>query len=351
VDTLAPGSYEILEHICFDRHLTGSDPVIRHLDEMAAGSFLYSKLVRVRWTGDERTRIAQIERAIAEETGVRIDLARLFAEEIKHFRFSFRYYSRLLARRRPRRIFVVVSYSYYKRALIAAAKARGIETIELQHGTLSPYHLGYSFPGRDRELDYFPAGDYWNTACEFPLPADRIKTWGFPHFVRQRARYGSLERSGGQLLFISQGVIGKRLAHFALDCARRLPDRRLVYKLHPGEQDRWRSDYPELVEASRLRNVEVVDDNTRNLHAYFAESQHVVGVFSTAIYEGLAFGCRTFVVDLPGIEYMSDLIARGIVTKVESVADLEAGLTDRQAADFDSDFFFAPGPTAGEIDR
>jgi hypothetical protein len=53
-----------------------------------------------------------------------------------------------------------------------------------------------------------------------------------------------------------------------------------------------------------------------------------VGVFSTAIYEGIALGCRTCVVDLPGVEYMTRLVDAGYARKVSGADELAAALED-----------------------
>jgi hypothetical protein len=42
-----------------------------------------------------------------------------------------------------------------------------------------------------------------------------------------------------------------------------------------------------------------------------AESKWQVGVNSTALFEGMMFKCKTYVVDLPGHEYMEQLIESG----------------------------------------
>ena len=47
-----------------------------------------------------------------------------------------------------------------------------------------------------------------------------------------------------------------------------------------------------------------------------------IGAFSTAIYEGLAFNCKTFIIDVPGVEYLDDLIDKNIVKKVKSSEEL-----------------------------
>jgi hypothetical protein len=63
-----------------------------------------------------------------------------------------------------------------------------------------------------------------------------------------------------------------------------------------------------------------------------------IGVYSTAIYEGLAFGCMTYLVDLPGVAYMVKLIATGYAQLVQQPEDIHLG---KNHIDIDVDYFFA----------
>ena len=345
LDTLDDKEVDVIEPIYLGRHLTERTPNRYYLDDLAMRSFLYQQLAPFRFTQSEHAFIDQLSRRIAADFGVAIDLKRKFKNEIKHFRCSTRYYTKLLEKRRPEKIYLVVSYSYYKRPLIAAAKTLGIETVEIQHGTLSPYHLGYNFPNDAGPLDYFPDrfltfGDYWRDAADYPLPKERIETLGFTHFNRQRSKYIHLDRNTDQVLFISQGAIGAQLAEFTLKSLPYLADKRIYYKLHPGEYNRWKMDYPALVRAAEHKNFEVIDHNDIDLYTYFGTSTYQIGCFSTALYEGLAFGCKTIVVDLPGTEYMDDLVSKGIVKKVHTPDMLPSALSALDEVSFDSRFFF-----------
>ena len=47
----------------------------------------------------------------------------------------------------------------------------------------------------------------------------------------------------------------------------------------------------------------------------FSVSEYQLGVFSTALYEGVEFGCKTILADLPGIEYMDQFIKYNHLSK------------------------------------
>jgi hypothetical protein len=71
-----------------------------------------------------------------------------------------------------------------------------------------------------------------------------------------------------------------------------------------------------------------------------AKSSYQVGAFSTAIYEGLMFNCKTFIVDVPCIEYLNDLIEENYVFKIRDVNELMDNFNGFEPTDYDKNFFF-----------
>ena len=55
-----------------------------------------------------------------------------------------------------------------------------------------------------------------------------------------------------------------------------------------------------------------------DVHALLARSQAVVGVFSTVLYEALAFGCAVYVCPLSGWEYMEENLENGEMLPFEN---------------------------------
>ena len=250
---------------------------------------------------------------------------------------------------------------------MAACKSKNIEIIELQHGTISPYHLGYSYPKNTmkfnnaiKEIEYFPDkilsfGNYWQNSASFPIESDKIITMGFPYFEENSKAYMKIaenDKNQKQILFISQGVIGKYLSKLAYELAKELnsnsenskgnDDYTFIYKLHPGEYGTWRENYEYLNKANEFDNFKVIDKSEPPLYELFAKSNYQIGAFSTAIYEGLAFNCKTFIIDVPGVEYLDDLIDKSIVKKVSGSEELISYIKeeDLNLKDYDKDFFF-----------
>jgi hypothetical protein len=79
------------------------------------------------------------------------------------------------------------------------------------------------------------------------------------------------------------------------------------------------------------------------LYKLFAESETQVGVYSTAVYEGLAFDLDTYILDAPGSSRMEHLIEQGAASQVSSVEEFERILGEGESK-FDVDYFFESNP-------
>mgnify|MGYP006274607111 CR=1 FL=1 len=62
------------------------------------------------------------------------------------------------------------------------------------------------------------------------------------------------------------------------------------------------------------------------MYEQFAQSSAQVGVGSTAIYEGPAFGLKTFVYDCPGPEVLQALVEDGAAQLISSPEEMAATL-------------------------
>ncbi|GGC84951.1 hypothetical protein GCM10007216_14550 [Thalassobacillus devorans] len=293
----------------------------RHDDNRMYNDFYYlSSMIKrlylkIRLNGEEHKLINDLNKEIKVNLGSEINLIEITKKEIKTFKMKYSYYLKLLRKLKPKMIYVVVSYG--RPALIAAAKELEIKVIEIQHGVITPFHLGYSFPiVPNHKIDYFPDelhlfGEYWKNSADFPINDNNIRSVGFPYLYNELLDYSQKEKKPKQIIFLSQGTIGKELSEFSFGMAKEMKDYNFIYKLHPGEYDRWKELYPFLLKANNLRNFIVIDNNNKSLHEYLSTSNCQIGVYSTAIYEGLALKCKTFLLNIPGIEYMENLIENG----------------------------------------
>ncbi|MBB6566223.1 hypothetical protein [Kribbella sandramycini] len=249
-----------------------------------------------------------ITTALQELTGVVVPTSALLAREVpKHLRLRALYRA-LLKRHGIKTVYVVVAY--FHQHIVGAARDLGIRVVELQHGAISPFHLGYSYPGRpavaDQPDELWCFGDYWTDVAELPAGM-RTEVVGAPYLPTATAKDPKLA------VFLSQGTTGHGLLQIAETVAKAHPELTIQFRLHPSEHA---ADYtmPAGVELS-------TGGNTLDL---LAQATYQVGVSTTALFEGMALGCRTAVAELPGHEYLAGPIARGhalLLTTPEQLTD------------------------------
>ena len=336
--------FEVLEAPYLNKHSSVKKDYIKYTDRIQLGSYIYKNFHKIEFSDDEKILIEKIKKELDGAFNLNINLELILKNHILNFKYDYKKYTQLFKKRKPKKVFVVVGYE--NQAIIAAAKDLNIEVVELQHGTITDYHLGYSYPPITRlngEIAYFPDkiltfGEYWLNSQSCPISKENIIPIGFPYFEVQSKDFINLKANPNQVLFISQGVIGKYLSKIAVDFAEKMPHLEIIYKLHPGEYETWKTNYPELV--NDLGNFTVIDNSKIPLYELFAKSHYQVGAFSTAIYEGLMFECKTFIVNVAGVEYLSDLIDKGYVFKINSVDELIDNLESFHPEKYDKNFFF-----------
>jgi len=268
--------------------------------------------------------ISQITEAMKDKYCIEIDFQHILSMEAKRFKLEYKYYKELFQKINPKTLYLTVSYG--KSALICAAKEAGILTIEMQHGTYSCYHLGYSFPIGKRSLSYFPDhfyvwSDFWCNLIDLPLSKEYVLNHGFAYMEKEKKKLSKIKKEDDQVLVLSQGVIGEKIARILLKNIDTFQGYRIKYKLHPGEYESWQS-YPSLKALLAYENIELIKEC--DLYTLMAQSRYQIGVFSTAIYEGISFECVTILLDLPGIEYMEDLLKKNIVMQYREGESLES---------------------------
>jgi hypothetical protein len=253
--------------------------------------------------------LADLEREIFEKCKINMGLQKYIPQRIKAFKALLYIYRKIFKVISPKTLYILVSYG--KAPIIQAAKESNIYVIELQHGVFSRYHLGYSFPGREEPLDYFPDqfnvwSDYWKKLMDLPIDDEKVVIDRFRFLESQKEKYTHILKCPNQIVVLSQAALGEEMAAAILKHIDRFKEYSIKYKLHPEEYERW-CRYPSLQKLSKLQNVEILKGEIP-LYELFASSAIQIGVFSTALYEGVEFQCKTILIDLPGIEYMHEFI-------------------------------------------
>lgn len=335
-------SFEIVYKSHLNKHLFKADKDRSYIEHAYINYVINRIFKNFNFNRSEIKLIRNLNEKLRQKFNISINLDNIINEKVNFFILEKKFYITLLQKRQVKTVFLVCSYGF--EALISACKEKGVLTTEVQHGTIDKYHLGYSYPN-NKNIPYFPDkmqlfGRYWFDNTFLPLERDNISFSGYPYFEAQLKNYSNFQKKDKTITFISQGTIGAELSKAAFCFARDNLNYKVYYKLHPGEYDRWKNVYPVLKNAILLENFQLISDNNFNLYELIMKSEFVSGVYSTAIFESLAIGCKVILMNLPGIEYMEYLIKNGFVKLANNHKELSECIKENNFEKIDRDYFF-----------
>ncbi len=246
----------------------------------------------------------------------------LLVQKIMLYQKEYKEYEKLFCRIHPKVVVEVVYYCLQNMIINEIAKKYSVPTIELQHGTIYAEHAAYQYAGHSRVKQLpdrmFLFSDFWKKQLHVPLTADSIIAAGYPLFEEKVREYKKQAKKKEKkvILFVSQGTVGTYLGRLAFEMAKYLPSEkfRIIYKLHPAEYQTWKEDYAYLQSC----RVEVAGQGAKNIYDYFAISDVQIGVYSTAIYEGLGFELQTLVLKVGHYSVMQPLVDEGFARYIDS---------------------------------
>jgi hypothetical protein len=293
---------------------------VSYEDFISFWGFLNKPFSKPKLNKSQIDELTFIEDRFQKEFNAKINILNRVISTVTLYRSKKPLYDLLLKKLKPKLLFITPSYG--NENIIESSKESGTTVLEIQHGLISNYHMGYVFPpGQTKHSfpDYLMLfGDYWKNVAEFSLPSENLLVLGYPYFSQRVNSYNKFKKQK-TIVFLSQGTIGKTLSKFALSICydpKFKGKYKFIYKLHPHEIISWKQDYPWLM----CDQISVIG-RERNLYDILAEAEIQIGVCSTAILEGLGFGCFTYLLDLPGIEEMEELIVRGWAKVVKTIDD------------------------------
>jgi hypothetical protein len=291
------------------KHLREKKYYKRYLDSIFILRNIKNFFIKTNISQKNKKILKQLSKEINEGTDNFIDIRKILISNTKKFKPTYSFYTKLLNKTKPKKIYLIVSYG--RGELIRAANDLNIEIIELQHGTFSKYHLGYSFPNGNNKA-YLPTkfyvwNKYWKDLINFPIPKENIILFPFQYLETEKKKYNTLIKKENSLIVFGQGGITESIADKIISNINYFKKYNIIFKLHPNEYHMI-SKYKNLAYLKNKYNITVVTNI--DLYKTLATSDYQAGVFSTVLYEGIAFNCKTILLDLPGIEYMEKFIEK-----------------------------------------
>lgn len=272
---------------------------------------------------------------------------------LAQFYWSKRAYSALLSRIRPQ---YVLTADPGEAALVAAARERGIEVLEMQHGVIYGNHHAYGWsqyalPYRERmpiphELLLY--GSFWKEEL------DRNGFWGNALRVVGSLRvdtyrsHRACRPAGGPrtVLVTTQGIDTDEVVRFLSEFLQGVDgvSLRLIVKLHPAYEQR-KDPYTAALGADPRVTVLLGSEGASTFDLLTRADLHV-SISSTCHYEAIGLGVPTAVLPFTTHEIVRPLWEAGHARLLRSPGDLRDLVREKGAlrvCDAVSGYYFAPG--------
>ncbi len=209
--------------------------------------------------------------------------------------------------------------------IFGAARRAGAQIVDLQHGSVSVYHPMHNWPpgvAIDNVPDeYWAWGENWVRGIGFASRTTPKIVGALNSFESVRnAKYAIVT---GQVAVMSSPDNTARLFAATLECAIAHPDKTFVYKGHPREN--LDAQIQQLATMPSVTNITFVE-KTQGALPLIAQSEFVIGVNSTTLFEAAGLGKRVAVVGISGWEIAEALVLAGGAEFIEDPADLGARL-------------------------
>ena len=304
-------------------HLSPRKMKEKHLDTVYVLAKILSHYINVDHTHESEL-IENIEHDIHTYFNVEMNIGSILRQEIKRFKSQYLLYKILLMIKKPTSIYIV---NYTDKApLIKAAKDLDIVVNELQHGLIVKESMVANYPNVPLDsLEYFPNRYYvWEEkemcTSVIPLSASNIIPFKNANLHHMLNMYNNYVKAQKKLLVISQPLWSQKILSYIQDNIIYLQALEVVYKIHPSE-DRVIFDKSFLNDTDKYPNVKFID-NSVSIYQLLSESTHVLGIYSTSVFEAAYFGCKVLLLNLPGIEFSYSLVETGKAQIINPDSDI-----------------------------
>jgi hypothetical protein len=287
----------------------------------------------------------ELDGAIGRRIGRAFPLsAANFALRVAFFLAGRELARRIVERSGAKRLFIAGGHVWH--GISAAAKEQGLTTVEMQHGVITPYQAAYQYPGHPvvpYVCDYLLLfGPYWASNAQLPgnMKALVVGSRNIGD-LRECAR----SKVPRRVVALSQGTIGSKLFAGVAEAARAAPLWDFIFRPHPLESaDHFRVQ----LARSAIGNLRI-SDSSESFYELLASADVQVGVYSTSLFEGMALGARTIILDLPGCEHMMGPIAMGDAILAKDAAHIARNLEWAPKARDETAYFAAPVPSVASL--
>lgn len=280
---------------------------------------IFEKEFSMKWTNSQKKQIVSLSNTL-----------------LSNYNINYRRYCAfLLDRIKPKAVMLVKYYEIENMILIQEAKKRNIPIIELQHGMMDDVMPVYNYLKKhnfDTYPDYiFTFGEYDKKIAHYPIDKKYIIPVGYPDLEKKVRLYRRTETKK-QITFFAGASI--KLEEFAIYLNQVLDKNvyKIVFKLHPMQYQQWKKLYVKLADT----DIEVIDNNHKDSAYYLAQSDFVIGIATTVLFEATLFPCKIGIVEEDDYQSMQSLYQNKHAYLVKTKEELVNFVTNKN--------FFEPEP-------
>lgn len=273
-------------------------------------------------SAEEELIVQKLQKLVFEKFSCEIDIKKMIINKIRSWEGIYPLMKYFFKIKRPNNLIIVVSAG--NEPIISAAKSENITTFELQHGSPTRGKLNYDYSSGIKKKsfpDWFLSfGSYWTTGFELPIKKEKIISIGYSYLNKKIEELSSIKKEN-RLVIISQPRYADELAELAIDISKKYSNKIIVeFKPHPIEYN----DTNKIIYFQKLKLSGVfVSSKNSDLYEIFAKSRWQVGVYSTALYEGLCFDCSCFLFNVPRAEHTKKLIDENLARMISTAKDID----------------------------
>jgi hypothetical protein len=243
-----------------------------------------------------------LNRLYKEFPSIKSTIKKLVFNEYFTFKIYEKYYLTKLKKINLKELYFVIGYVHFP--MVSAAKKLGINCIEIQHGIITKIDKYYSY--KNIKNRYFPDkilgfSKFWYNET-LPISEKDFLVEKNNYTKLSLSKYINYKKLNNQCIIIGQGTTNKSLIKLILNNKNFLENYKVIFKLHPSNYTNWQNLYPDLVKLKNSSMINIISNYNKNLHELLAESEFQIGVYSTAIFEGLHLGCKTIILKSNGYE-------------------------------------------------
>ncbi len=246
--------------------------------------------------------ICSIKDEIEEE--FKCNLSYIFGlseKQVIYMILSKKIYKRALKRIKPKAVLEFYDVFPSKIVINKIAKELNIPIIEIQHGVVTAENpLFLKYLDLDRKYDCIPDyvlsyGEKLLNTKNMPIDSNHIYYTGSLFLDNKKDEYKDIKPEKKNILFVSQCNLANYISNCASELADLLKDNdeyQIIYKMHPYEMGKT-------FDCLKKKNIKIIDNREKDLYYYQVNSILQIGIYSTGVYEGLAFGLDTFILNHP----------------------------------------------------